>query len=190
MLGIAIETAVAGWSAFDEWENNPLNRPISDISAVAIIELKGGGIQEIIPNAQPPWYAWCLLRDSYTNSSDFNAVMLISDGFSKMPAFTTERGNNTQYSLRFHMEDIGMNPSKKKAKAIKGIKFLTLNTLFLPTNSEVTWGRVTILVNSEIQKSFEIPHQENLRPEFPGMSGIAIFATNAPAAKVIPYMEK
>jgi hypothetical protein len=190
MLGIAVETAVAGWSALDEWKNNPLNRPISDISAVAIIELKGSGIKEVIPNEQPPWDAWFLLRDSYTNSTDFNAVMLISDGFSKIFAFTAERGNNTQYSLRFHMEDLGMNPSKKMAKAIKNIKSLSLNILFLPTNSEVTWGRVTLLVNSQVQQTFEIPHQENLHSMFPGMSGIMVFATNAPADKVIPHMEK
>lgn len=191
MLGITIETGVAGCSAMDEWQtrqiankNNPLNQNISDVSAVAVIELKGLGLNEIDPKISPHMAAFLILRDSNTNSVRLGSGMLVSDDFKKMPSYTTERGNNTWYLLRFHSELTGLSGSNEPASKIETVKFLNINALFLPTNSEVTWGNVSLIVNSEIHKPFEIPPQKNLLPEFDGMSGIMIFATNSTTAKV------
>lgn len=50
MLGIVIETGVAGSSAIDAWQNEPLNRPVSEISAIVRIRVKGRDNVEL-----PPW---------------------------------------------------------------------------------------------------------------------------------------
>jgi hypothetical protein len=186
IFGIVAEIVVAGWFAKDEWQNNPLHRPISDIAALAVIEIKGSG-QEITPKIEPFMDALIVLRDS-TNPVSSHVEMLISDGFRKYFAFTTERGNNAQYSLRFHLDATGLNRINKEARAIKNIKFLGINAFFLPTNSEVTWGHVTLIANSEIQKTFTILPQNHPSLGFGGMPGIMIFATNSTPEKVVPNL--
>ncbi|HEX3856894.1 MAG TPA: hypothetical protein VHY30_06330 [Verrucomicrobiae bacterium] len=50
IIGIVIEIFVAVLSAIDAWQNEPLNRPVSDISAIVEIRVKGRDNVEL-----PPW---------------------------------------------------------------------------------------------------------------------------------------
>lgn len=183
---------VASWDGWQTFENSPFNQPISDIAATSVIELKGAELKETDAylHESPSWYAMLFLRDSNTNSVGLNSGFLVSDGFKKMFAYSTARGNNTLYSLRFHMEDVGMIGGNKKASDIKNVKLLIINAWFLPTNSAITWGRVTLIVNGEIQKSFTIPPQNYLSQSFQGLPGNMIFATNITAANVVPNSKK
>jgi hypothetical protein len=191
LLGFVIAT----WDGWQELKSSPFNQPVSDIAATAVIEIKGSDIKEIdtqsqfFPTGSIHWKGMLSLRDSNTNSTGLLPGFLVCDEFNKMFAFSTERGNNTQYSLRFHLEDTGIIGSTKKASEISRVKFVFINAFFLPTNSVVTWGRVSLIVNSEIQSSFTVMPQNHPSVGFYGMPGIGIIATNSTPENVVHNMK-
>jgi hypothetical protein len=182
--GVFVEIGVAVISAIDEWENNPRNQLISNISAIADIELKGQDTNEIDPHAHifpkggMAWIAMISLFDSNTNSVALYPGLLVSDEFNRVPSWTTERGWNTVYSLRFQLESSGLAGTRKLVSEMKRVKIVRIDALFLSPHCSVTWGHVVISAN-DVQESFEVCPQNHPNPDFTG-SGISVFATNRP----------
>ena len=214
MIGIFIEVAVAGWSANDAWQtrqiannNNPLNRPVADISAEASIKVRGGNLNDELDFKKHfggiSLAGIIYLCDSNRPSTN-SWPLLSSDGFSRMffdsknPTSSSLDLNESDrlYGIRFQKEAAWgtVGTETTKAKDINGIFMVNMDVFFLPTNSIILGGSVVLTINSEVQKVFQIPPQEKPSPAFPNPTafdmGIVVYATNSTPASVVPNVKR
>ncbi len=215
MLGIFAEIAVAGWSANDAWQtrqmatkNDPLNRPISEMSATVSIRMKNGSNE--LPRWGGPAVAWMNLRG--TNFHQLPSFLqtfglLISDDFvTEISVDAQSHETSKRYFLRFHMDDqeessftdIIVHPSPgvlvpmpTPKDVMNGIAVLQIDAKFIPHDAEVAGGSVILLMNGNVRKYFEILPQKAF-PASIGLgtntdnSGFTMLATNSPVAVVTP----
>jgi hypothetical protein len=169
LTGVFIEVIVAGVTAIQEWQNNPMSGNVSEMSAFVYVEVK----------AQPPPahvgfiggnVGMMLLCDDTPNCA--NGVIshglmfpLYADNFNSGPAARTNASVNPywSYSLQFHSEGTAAFVVSKvgiPVKQINNVKVLRMNLNFLPTNSEIVNGIAELVVNGRVHKMFTIFPQE------------------------------
>ncbi len=206
MLGIAVEILVAGLFAVREgWQaretglqiakNDPLVQPIADVSAIALIKVKGGNFEEVDMKAlfhgAISWSAYMTMVNSNRETTAFSlGGVLVANGFSKMFSGTnfSATGMDRMYSMRFHLEDLGMIQGNRKARDINEVSGISICTMFLPTNVTILGGQVKLVINSEVQRTFDIQTNASWveNPLAPSGAGYMLFATNHTAAAVLP----
>jgi hypothetical protein len=200
MWGIALETAVAGvFAARDGWEirqmkiieanNDPIKRPISEISAIVDFKVKEDKPSET-PNWGMPRVAGVFLCESNwctnTNIPGFFAgttlVPLEADNFDRY-----FDGKTLEYILHFHLEGMGeilMGGKENRTVewALEHVRFMDITTKFLPHDAEILSGSAVLTINSGPQKWFVIPPQKDSDPNSGkygfGYQVIALMPTN------------
>lgn len=194
MVGIAIEIIVGfAFAAKDGWEirqietriarNDPLKQPISDVSALAFIEVRDGdskeqSIKAILPDSVS-WVAYLTTLNSNREPTSVVSGLLVADRFTKIALGgshgpTADRG----YSLLFHLDDLGLRERGGLAEKINDISMLAINVFFLSTNAEVFGGRVKLIVNSQVQKTFSVLPQKGFAKTAFDV-GVSILASNS-----------
>jgi hypothetical protein len=189
IAGIVVEIGVGILSALDAWKNDPLNRPIRDMAAVVSFKVKGGDFKEInmkeMTHGSMSSVAYLNICETNGQVSDLMPGTLYADNFSK-GYVESSLASDRLYWMRFSVEDVGSHVGNERpAKEIDKIKSLFIAAWFLPKNTEILGGHATIIINSGIQKDFEIPPQKDLNTNH-GVLGmpIIIFGTNAAPAKL------
>jgi len=148
-------------------KNDPLNRPISEISAIVDFKVKEDNPSET-PNWGMPRVAGLILCET-------NLVLgNVFQGFSQLSPLESDKfdryfdGKTLEYVLQFHLEGVGAifmrNNTKTAEWALENVRFLDITTKFLPHDAEVLGGSVVLTINSGPQKWFLIPAQKDLDP--------------------------
>lgn len=168
---------------------DPLNQAISDMSAVVFIKVKGGKFNELT-NSSSSAVATMMLCESNIMGSTFSPGFLVANNFEK--GFMGPYPDSPRaYSIRFHSEDMGNWLGlgiETPVTAIDCINVLRMDLSFLPKNSEILDGSTaTIIINSGVQKAFQIPSQKGSDPSW---DGEVIFATNPSPATIIHKQKK
>jgi len=187
---------IASWDGWQEIKNNPLNQPIGDISARVLIEVNGTNFDEIDPKHHfSPNVEWVSMMglvysgEQPTNTgTTLGAALLVSSSYAPMLS-GAPAPNHRAYALRFEtLFDLGSEMKAGAASDIDRINLLKIAALFLPTNSEILGGKVTLVINSEIKKEYNIPPQKDFNPKINPFinigQGIVLIATNASAAEM------
>jgi hypothetical protein len=188
MVGILIEIGVGIFSAIEVWENEPANRPIRDMSALVSFRVKGGNFKEVdfkaLTHGGVPWIAFLNVCETNDQPSDLMPATLFSESFSR-GYVGKPIDSDRMYSMRFEPERIGSHiPTARPAKEITKIHKIIIGTWFLPDETEVLGGNISLLINSEIEMNFQIPPQKCETNS--GFAGIPIiFATNTSPASLI-----
>jgi hypothetical protein len=169
---------------------DPLKQSVSDVSAIALVEVKGVKYPDLAPGGLSG-VASMMLCESNSQSSSF--FPLFADNFGQV--FSPSNGNRRAYSLRFHMEGIeavfaGIG-YERPVTIISDVNFLRINLNFLPKNSEILGGTAEIVVNGNIRKVFQILPQTDTNPQdgtanFPYI----VIATNLVPANILQKQEK
>jgi hypothetical protein len=201
MLGIFIEIAVGGWSSHRAWENDPLNQPISEVSAVINIRVRGRDNVELAMETNSPTVAYMELCSGFIGIPSVitglpypypvpvpGHSLLESDRFevwqsSQFLLPASQPHDFHEYELKFHSSlavELLVAKDEHKVKEIDNIKALAITLKFLPHDSEILKGTAVITIN-DTRKIFNIPHQTNSCP-YPDSPGIAryfeLVATN------------
>jgi hypothetical protein len=146
---------------------DPINRPISEISAIVDFKVK-----EDKPSETAHWgaasVAGILLCE--TNLMAGNEFVGFSQiGFLNAPSFDRYfDGTKLEYVLHFHFDEFstlfahGRNRSVKWA--LENIRFLDITTKFLPHDAEILEGSAVVIINSGSEIWFDIPKQKDLQP--------------------------
>lgn len=181
--GIVVEIIVAGIFATNEWQNDPLNRPIRDIVAVVSIKVKGGDFKEIDTklrmHGKISWISVLKMFGHDDKPINLGRDTLVSDDFSTMylqPSMNSDR----LYFMRFAGVSIDSNPNEAPAKEIIKIDKIGIEALFLPSNVEILGGDVELIVNSDVRRTFKILPQKILDADTALGKYFVIVATNAP----------
>lgn len=193
----------------NEAKNNPLNQPISDVSANVNIKLAGTNFTE-----SPLWgaaaVASLILDDMKVWSGGTNVISgattiemgnLLADKDDVRRVDYSEllspRADTHGYVLHFHPNN-GLVPfvpvfriTPQKAKLIiDAVRVLVIAVKFIPHDAELLGGDAEILINGNIRVDFDILPQK----AFPlpvglsakaGDSGFTLIATNA-TLKILP----
>jgi hypothetical protein len=182
--GIVVEIGVGVFSAIDAWKNEPLNRPVRNMSALVSLKVRGSSFKEIdiksLTHRSISWVALLNVYETNEQPSDLMPGTLVSESFSK-GYFRDAPDSDRLYSMRFDPILMGSHlPTGRLAKEIAKIKRITIGTWFLPRDTEILGGNVSLLVNSEIEIYFQIPPQI---VQTNGSFSIPVFfATNASRA--------
>lgn len=150
-------------------KNAPLNQPASEISVVAAFKVKGERPEN--PNWGAPWVADILLCE--TNQKIGNeyveASRLMALDADKFDRYVD--GTNLEYVLHCHVSDIAVLlpnsfkiPSTTVGWILSNVRFLDIDTKFLPHDSEILGGSAVLTINSGPQKWFEIVPQKDPYP--------------------------
>jgi hypothetical protein len=195
IFGVLLEVIVAGFSAKDEWLANPLNQPISDISARVMIEVEGTNFDEIDPKRHfRPNVEWVSMMglvysgEQPTNGTALGSALLVSSSYIPMLSGAPTPSHRA-YALRFEaLFEPGNKERAGKAGDINRIEFLRIAALFLPTNSEILGGNVTLVINADVKREYKIPPQKKFNPKlnpFDNLGqGVVLIATNTSPAQV------
>ncbi len=180
MWGIALETVVAGvFAARDGWEirqmkinaanNDPIKRPISEISAIVDFKVKEDKPHETQNWGTPEVARMMLCETNQIAENEFIGIGILNfldaDKFNRYFDGTT-----LEYVLRFQFDNFGVilggkNISSKTAEwALEHIRFLDIQTKFLPHDAEILGGSAVLTINSGPQKWFIIQPQKDLYP--------------------------
>lgn len=178
MWGIAVETVVAGMlAARDGWEikqtakkveaNNPLNQPVSDISADVIFFSSASNIDDIAldgPQKRLPQYLG--IDFLKTNAlQNFNPFEMLSSGrISTRQGWESSNGHAfLVVEMHFQLESYLAGKSRQSAdypvNVSDIIKFADSLEIWVPqikNSTDVTRGHVDLLINGSISKGFEI----------------------------------
>ena len=144
---------------------DPLNQPVSDMSAIVSFKVKGSNGMERAPFGSPH-VAWLMLCDTNIAYSMFN--VLVADSF--IPVNHPLADNCREYIMQFHLETIGAATGleqKIRVKAIEAIEnanMLRIDVKFLPIDSEILGGSVRVIINAAVPKEFLIPPQKAFEP--------------------------
>lgn len=178
------ETEIAGLSnRLDQtgdsvFKLNPINRPISEISAIVSFRVKEDKPSEI-PNWGMPRVALIMLCESNwctnTNIPGFHSGGILAS----LEADKFDRyfdGKTLEYILHFHLGGVGQLLMIKHGNTrsiewgLEHVNFMDIETKFLPHDAEILGGSGVLTINSSHQKWFDILPQKDLDPDS-GKSG-------------------
>ena len=179
--GIVLEIVIAVFFAKYDWQNDPENRPIREVSANVWFLVKGGDFKD--SSGETPRGALQAFIIPYETNELANGILpgsLIAEKYlvgycSNSP--TADR----LYSMRFSAMTVASMPEMRSAKELKTIKRIAIKALFLASEAEVLNGNAILVANGNIQESFLIPQQKRDKT-----NDFLIFATNAPSTKIFP----
>jgi hypothetical protein len=151
IFGIAIEIFVAGWTAIDEWQNDPLNQPIASVSANVSLVTAGtnhiSGVNSGSVNLQFE------RLDQVTVGINWQAhVLICSDWYWNKSA-------PNWWSLKFNQGIETFFDSNSVVRDAKDWNAIVLNAPFLYRDTEIVGGRIKLTVNSTVFE-FPIPPQK------------------------------
>lgn len=214
MLGIILEIVIGfAVAAKDEHDikqakitadkNNPLNQPVSDISAIIKVRLAGTNFIES-PLWGSSWVATltlCDLKDMISGKvimgvSDIGLMEAGVNDISRIDYSGQIQPSEEDhgYVFRFNSDPQygGLVPFlpvlKTTPQIVKyitdNVRFLVIDAKFIPHNAELLGGEAEILINGNVRLDFDILPQKAY-PIFPGLgdspgdSGFTMIATNA-----------
>ena len=199
MGGIVVEIADACWTAHEinNAKNAPRNAPISDMSATAILLIKGTDFNALT-NWDARWIArMTLCEKDITSGLELSMLtsqrfdILSADNFLKdEPLFVVGPKSldvATPCGIRFRSFNFrALHGRETQVKAIDDVNLLRMDINFLPQRIEIAGGSVELVVNN-IQKRFLIfPQIEtNSLDGSPGHPYI-VYATNADESVLYP----
>jgi hypothetical protein len=174
MTGIAIETLVAGWAAFDEWENNLLNRPISSVSADVFFISRGLGSITASPFAISIFQTNDFSRTNEVEY-DFNNPKFPSyKGFaygipekfqSGLPTMfiaglssVSQDGIDTKWKLKLGQNSLDSPLPNGSVKSMFDWNLFEIKAGFLSPKTEILGGEIKMTVNNET-RIIDIPKQ-------------------------------
>lgn len=189
--GVVIEiVSTAIFAVRGEIENrrlDPLNQPVSDISAFASVQINGLDIEWT--NAVSQFHMpIAMMGLGYSNDPVHNGTSLGHVALNANEYLPTEFGapapTNVAYLIWFRSM-FPPNPIVSEIKTagdINKVKFVKVLCSFLKTNSELTGGEITLRINSEVRKFRIVPSEKFKLSESPLEDvgqGIVVFATNS-----------
>ena len=193
MFGIAIEVVTAAGLAvhdvseakrFNEDVNriDPANLPVLNINAFAVLRVKGKEFPDLTQwDSIPISTNWgskittAALCENTPNGVLQSIPSMISDDFGIGAEFSDFR----EYFLEFHMESVSaaMNlPLQSASKSFASANFISINTGFLPPQSEILDGYAFVVINNSLWKLFRIYPQKDPQPPFPNKEQAEMFS--------------
>ncbi len=205
---MALGFVVAAWDGWEAIQNDPMNRPITDISALVTFRVNRQDVLEvphfggpsvatlglIEPQGNPPFPL--LAHNPKLNgllnatAAGFSLPRLEADKFST-PTMDSRPGTRA-YFMRFHISDwsaIDESWMQRQAKQIDNVQVARIDVKFLPQDLQILDGSIKIIINSTVRKSFQIdPQLDN--DEYPminpNTAPYVIIATNVSPSTVSP----
>jgi hypothetical protein len=171
MFGIAIEIGVAGWSANDAWQtrqmaikNDPLNQPIASATARVFLIESGTNTTGFNPNMPNFTFAGFVRLYLVSSKQPTNGIRLICKTFNNFIGGNGgySSGPNNYWELEYGQDvnpvsEYGFGPLPN-VRAANACDEVFLSAPFIPPNTEVLGGHVTVTINSVVRE-FEIPPQ-------------------------------
>ena len=198
MIGITIEIVTgSGLATFDivnGAQNDPLNQPVSTISAFAQINVAGTNLFDTttahIGNQNRGFVSLMGLNLSGiqpTNGtrSELGFETLVSMDFFPMLSAASVP-TNCLYIMHFESE-FGPTTAIKTAKEIDRVNFLRIAPLFLKTNSEILGGKVSLVINSSVKREFRIVPQNDFNNSQNPFMGVVVIATNSGPTEIVSH---
>src|SRR3989442_502968 len=170
MIGIFIEIVVAGvFAAKDGWEirqikeneskNNPLNLPISDISAFVEIKVRGSNHVEV-PHSGSSRKATLMLSKSALEASLGGGIGGFLSSYELEQSVEIFRPSDARiYSMRFLLDPVSgaFHKTLGTARDLLEINFLSRAIKPLPLDAEILGGKAKIIINPKVTRDFAIP---------------------------------
>lgn len=175
---------------------DPLNQPISEMSATIIFFVKEKEFNELT-NWDKDAFNKIGTLYLMNNKSDLGTPFdpMYADNFSRHGGFIMGEPNardNRRYDLRFHSEIWGAFMGvERPVKSIADLHWIRLDVNFVPNGAHISGGGVDLVVNNE-HKLFRIfPQSDTNMPDGTIQNGAQIFpyrifATNVDDAPVAP----
>ncbi len=184
MIGIGIEIVIGGGLAAhdvlkeketaDEMaQNDPLNQPVSDVSAVVIFHLK----TQSIKNVQKPLFGakpgYLLLDTTNLDLGKFDEFCSLEcklGDASYSQALNSGDPNfaDLMLEMNFHLwPRLSAKPPARIGSPIKisdimkNVNILKIDAVLITNSAEVIGGHVELILNGGVRKEFEIPPQIN-----------------------------
>jgi hypothetical protein len=194
MIGIAIETGVAGRAAIYELQNKPLNQPASEIKAIAVIDIDSTNTYPALDFSVPNDTYLELLGANIYGESYFGLIPknfprefvhkrgFTSDAPISFIGFPFEFEENPVPPFEFdNFTNFVKQPNPPVKEVLDETKQMRFYINFIPKNAQIIGGHVTLEVNGFL-KYFTIYKQctdTNLSAWNPNASGIYLYATNS-----------
>jgi hypothetical protein len=175
MLGIFVEITVAFWSANDAWQtrqmaikNDPLNQPIAVLTANAFLIEQGTNRTKIDPGLPLGGAVFVKLHFRCSKRPESGSAVLICTSCVTYPMTTNSPptlDNNDGICWRLQFSSTGLEhfggviPPKSTVRDASGWDEIEFDAPFLPPNTEIWGGNITLSVNSSANLVFEIPPQ-------------------------------
>lgn len=203
MVGIAIETLVAGAiAARDGWEirqikiyeamNDPLNRPISDISVIVRFTVNKAEFSELPRYGGPAAAEAWLMEPPGTNVTIGRQYLnyWYRAGMTELPILTTDHsisfadGKGARiYIMQFHLgewvEGLSIEAKAHPVKELENVNVLRVDAKYLPHDLEILDGMAKMVVNDTVVKIFKIPRQ---KAHLDNDTGIDTYSNTTPFA--------
>jgi hypothetical protein len=211
IVGVAVEIIVgvgfavrdglqARQTAIEIARQDPMNRPISQISAILRFKINKVNIRAVLHFGGPSVAIISLLEPVDATMGDGKPGVLspltlsptgklyalylssslpdlVADTFDTPDGFTGTR----PYFMQLHMWDFSVglstNWEQLQAKELDRVQALRIMVKFLPHDIEILEGSVDIFVNANLRKTFKISPQKD-NEEFP-LDAFIILATNS-----------
>jgi hypothetical protein len=160
--GVFIETIVAGWLAWAEYANDPMRRPMAEMTAFAEVKLSK-------PATRPPYEIRSGFNTNFAHLSlgriekgmSFGSFLLEGQDFAK---YEWDSGH-PEYSMTFRralgFRRLELKEDKPIGELEEYLNQATLQASFLPVDTEIEGGSLILTVNATVEYVFKIPKQTN-----------------------------
>jgi hypothetical protein len=190
IIGVLIEFGVGCKTAIDEWKNDPLKQPVSQISAVLRFEVNAKNYDP--KRSQNPDY----LEKTSLSLGAFRLSAKESRWFEHVDNFATHHVGFYGVSVRFEQNilpysewndinstnpDVFMPPSVTVKDAISSLSPLDAYIDFIPKDAQVVKCSATVFINGH-RKDIQINTNyisKKMSEWNPNMSGIFLICTNS-----------
>ena len=155
MIGIAFEIGVAIWSAYDAWEGDPLNQPITSVGAVVWFSTEGGTSRTAVDNLNK------LMNPRTIHLAFGPREEVVKPGWPTL--FCSDwlnyfDGTNTHWGFQFN-QNLLIDPVQNEiVRDADNWNTFFIEVRFLPPKTKIVGGQITLFVNATIKK-FNIPPQ-------------------------------
>jgi hypothetical protein len=164
MVGIVIETAVAGNSAIEQWKNDPLKNPIADASATVRFLVAVSSYEKPFFKTDTDdivgWRSSIIFFEG-TNSTD--TVLQLMASQNDLVVFRAGLPPKLRCQLQFHADPLMdfVNVDGKQnfpAEKLNNVASFVLSIPQIETNAEILSGSVVLVANGKTW-TFDIPPQ-------------------------------
>ena len=163
IIGVFIEVLIAGWTAKEEWRNDPLKKPVASASArVRIIVKMSSNMTPLFVNPEQTKFGWSA-GISFFNWKSKNVLLALKAIPDNCASWRMGTTNEQEVRMEFHEDPLNFleDQSKRFNTLVKQVNNVDSFVLHLPdmeTNAEVVSGSVFLIVN-DFTWAFDVPHQ-------------------------------
>ena len=147
---------IAAWGGWQELENNPLNRPIASVYAIARFEMRGTNFRTSLDPVKDRHFVTLSFAQSKKTKSEDWVVRLVCKSSEMLGD-----PNTRVWYLEFGQDPwspMGNLTASDSVATADNWDIVVLEALFLRKNAEILNGEVTVFINTTV-KHFPIPPQ-------------------------------